>query len=180
MRENIIVELSNGIKYTIVEATEYKTHKYFLLTQVSKDETMISESFEICRYDQIHNNFDQISNEEEYRMIKEVFDRKITQKKIELSIIHKIDFDELIRLEVINVKKYNYKLKYDNKIISKNIEFYSNTKLKEKDIIYISYKILEDDMLAFGHIKNIQEVNHNNILIIQRKDQKIYLRRYYG
>ena len=38
----------------------------------------------------------------------------------------------------------------------------------------------KDDMLSFGHIKSIPEVNHNNVFVIQRNNQNIYLRRYYG
>lgn len=180
MSENIIIELSNGIKYTVIDVIEYNSYKYFLLMQVSKDEKKISKEFDICKYDNINNNFDSINIKEEYDIVKEIFDKRLEKKAIELNIIHKVDFDELIKLEVINAKKYDYTFKYNGKIINKNIEFYSKTKPKVKDIIYMSYKILEDDMLAFGHIKNIQEVNHNNVLIIQRDNQKIYLRRYYG
>ena len=180
MRENLIIELSNGIKYTIIDAIEYNSFKYFLLTQVSKDETKIAAGFEICRYDHIHNNLDQITNEEEYAIIKNIFDERTSKEQMEINIIHRIDFDELIKLEVLNVRKYDYKFKYDGKIIHKNIEFYSKTKPKIGDILYVSYKTLEDDMLSYGHIKNIQEVNHNNILVIERNNQKIYLRRYYG
>jgi hypothetical protein len=180
MRENIIIELSNGIKYTIIDAIEYNSYKYFLLTQVSKDETKVSSEFDICRYDHINNNLDQLTNEDEYTIIKNIFDERTSREKVELSIIHRIDFDELLKLEVVGVRKYDYKFKYHGQIIHKNIEFYSNTKPKIGDSIYISYKTLEDDMLSFGHIKNISEVNHNNVLVIERNNQRIYLRRYYG
>ena len=180
MRESLIIELSNGIKYTIIDAIEYNSFKYFLLTQVSKDETQIANELEMCRYDQVHNNLDQITNEEEYAIIKKIFDDRTSKEKLEINIIHRIDFDELIKLEVLSVRKYDYKFKYDGKIIHKNIEFYSKTKPKVGDAIYISYKFLEDDMLSFGHIKNIAEVNHNNVLVIERANQRIYLRRYYG
>lgn len=180
MRENLIIELSNGIKYVIIDAVEYNSFKYFLLTQVSKDETKISEDIEICRYDNVNNNFDQITDIEEYNLIKAIFDERTSKEKLELNIIHRIDFDELIKLEVLSVKKYDYKFRYNGKIIHKNIEFYSKTKPKVGDIVYVSLKILEDDMLSFGHIKSIPEVNHNNVFVIQRNNQNIYLRRYYG
>ena len=86
MRERLIIELSNGIKYTIIDAIEYNSNKYFLLTQVSKDETMVSEELEICRYDIKNNNFDQITDIEEYTIIKKLFDERISQEKIELNI----------------------------------------------------------------------------------------------
>ena len=117
MRENLIIELSNGIKYVIIDAVEYNSFKYFLLTQVSKDETKISEDIEICRYDNVNNNFDQITDIEEYNLIKAIFDERTSKEKLELNIIHRIDFDELIKLEVLSVKKYDYKFKYNGKII---------------------------------------------------------------
>ena len=180
MREHLIVELSNGIKYVIIDMLEEHGNKYFLLTQTSKDETKLSDEFEICRYDPVNNNFDKIENEQEYLHIKEIFDRRIENKRIELAIINKVDFDELIKLEVTSVRKYDYKFKYNNKIIHKNIEFYSNTKPKVGDFVYISIETIGDDMLSYGHIKNINEINHKNILVIERQDKRVYLKRYYG
>ena len=113
MREPLIVELSNGIKYVIIDMLEEHGNKYFLLTQTSKDETKLSDEFEICRYDPVNNNFDKIENEQEYFHIKEIFDRRIENKRIELAIINKVDFDELIKLEVTSVRKYDYKFKYN-------------------------------------------------------------------
>ena len=60
MREHLIIELSNGIKYVVIDMLEEHGNKYFLLTQTSKDETKLSDEFEICRYDPINNNFDKI------------------------------------------------------------------------------------------------------------------------
>lgn len=155
-------------------------NKYFLLAQKSKDETKLTDKFDICKYDSIHNNFDRLENPDEYCYINSLFDKRVQQKKLELSLIHKIDFDNLIKLEVSIVRKYDYKFKYEGKIIHKNIEFYSNTKPQAGDYVYVSMATLGEDMLAYGHIKNIEEVNHQNILIIERKDKRIYLRRYYG
>lgn len=180
MREHLIVELSNGLKYTIIDMIEENDNKYFLLAQTSKDETKISDDFEICKYDSINNNFDRLENPDEYYYIDSLFDKRVEQKKLELSIISKIDFDELIKLQVTSVRKYDYKFKYNGQIIHKNIEFYSKTKPKAGDTIYVSLSILEDDMLSFGHIKNIEEVNHQNVLVIERGNKRIYLRRYYG
>ena len=45
---------------------------------------------------------------------------------------------------------------------------------------YISIETIGDDMLSYGHIKNINEINHNNILVIERQDKRVYLKRYYG
>ena len=48
------------------------------------------------------------------------------------------------------------------------------------DKIYISSLTLEDNVLSYGHIKNVDAINHNNVLVIQRDDKRIYLQRYYG
>ena len=180
MIEHLIIELSNGIKYVVIDMIDINKTKYFLLTQTSKDETKISKDIEICRYDEINNNFDKIDNQEEYNHVKSIFDQRIEKKKIETNIIARIDFDELIKLEVLSVRKYDYKFRYNDTIIHKNIEFYSNTKPKVGDHIYVSLYLLEDDVLSFGHIKNIKEVNHQNVLVIEREGSRIYLRRYYG
>ena len=180
MKENLIVELSNGEKYTVIDVIEYNKETYFLITQTSQDETKISESFEICKYDKINNNFDKIEYEDEYEFIKQKFNERLEKEKIEMSIISKIDFDELLKLEVIEVKKYDYKLKYENEIYTKNIEFYSNTKPKVGDYIYLSRVTLEDNVLTYGHIHNIEELNHNNILVIEKDEKRAYLVRYYG
>lgn len=180
MKENLIIEMSNGIKYTVIDVLEYNKETYFLLTLISKDETNISDQFEICKYDKIHNNFDKIEYDDEYNFIKQKFDERLEQEKIQISIINKIDFDELLKLEVISVNKYDYKLKYEDKIYTKNIEFYSKTKPEKKDYIYISKKTLEEDMLTYGHIKNIDDLNHNNALVIEKGDKRVYLIRYYG
>lgn len=180
MKEHLIIELSNGIKYAVIDMIQENNNKYFLLTQTSKDETQIANEFEICKYDHIHNNFDKIENSDEYEQVKTIFDKRLEHKNMELSIINRIDFDELIKLQVISVRKYDYKFKYDNTIIHKNIEFYSKTKPKVGDYIYISLETLGEDMLSYGHIKQLNEVNHQNVLVIERNSQRIYLRRYYG
>lgn len=180
MRENFIIELSNGEKYTIIDTIEYNKETYFLITRTSTDETKISEQFEICKYDRINNNFDKIEYEDEYEYIKQLFDKRLEQEKLELSIISKIDFDELLKIEVIGVKKYDYKLKYEDKTITKNIEFYSKTKPQVGDFIYLSRVTLEDDVLTYGHIHNINELNHNNIIVIEKAEKRAYLVRYYG
>jgi hypothetical protein len=180
MRENVIIELTNGMKYIVVDMIEMNSNKYFLLSQTSKDETKISDKFDICRYDNDNNNFDYIENVDEYTQIKNLFDQRIEKHRIEFEIISKIDFDNLIKLEVLNVRKYEYKLKYNNKVIQKNIEFYSKTKPIKGDYIYMSISTLNEDMLSYGHIHSLDNISHTNILVIEKGNQKIYLQRYYG
>lgn len=180
MTENLVIEMSNGVKYTVIDILEYNKETYFLLTLTSKDETKISDQFEICKYDKIHNNFDKIEYEDEYEFIKKKFDERLEKEKIEISIVNRIDFDELLKLEVLSVKKYDYKLKHEEKTYTKNIEFYSKTKPQKGDYIYISRNTLEEDMLTYGHIHNIDALNHNNVLVIEKNEKRVYLLRYYG
>ena len=88
MRENIIIELSDGMKYTVIDMLNIHNNKYFLLAQTSKDETKISDKFDICKYDNVHNNFDYIENVDEYTQVKTLFDQRIEKHRIELSIIN--------------------------------------------------------------------------------------------
>ena len=97
--------MSNGIKYTLIDAVEYNSNKYFLLAQTSSDEKKISDKFDICRYDKKHNNFDYIEDIDEYTYIKSLFDKRIEKQKLEIEIINKIDFDNLVKLEVVSVSK---------------------------------------------------------------------------
>lgn len=180
MKENLIIEMSNGFKYAVIDMIELNNNKYFLLAQTSSDETKLSDKFDICKYDNIHNNFDYIENIDEYNSVKELFDKRVDKHRIEIEIISRIDLDNLIKLEVINVKKYDYKLKYENKTIYKNIEFYSKTKPNKGDFIYIAPQTLNDDMLSYGHIKSIDQIGHMNVLVIEKGEQKVYLQRYYG
>lgn len=180
MKENIIIEMSNGFKYVVIDMIEIENNKYFLLSQTSSDEKQLSDKFDICRYDNKHNNFDYIENVDEYNYVRSIFDKRIENHRIEFEIISKIDLDNLIELEVLNVSKYDYKLKYENKILHKNIEFYSKTKPSKGDKILIALPTLNEDMLTYGHITSIEELGHLNCMVIKKGEQRIYLQRYYG
>ena len=52
---DLIIELSNGIKYVAIDVIEHNNFKYFLLTQLSNEETALSTEFDICRYDEVNN-----------------------------------------------------------------------------------------------------------------------------
>ena len=73
MRENVIIEMSNGIKYAVIDMIEMDNNKYFLLAQASIEEKKLSDKFDICRYDNIHNNFDYIENVDEYNKVNKIF-----------------------------------------------------------------------------------------------------------
>lgn len=180
MNEHIIIELSNGIKYVAIDIIEYNSNKYFLLTQISNEETALSEEFDICKYDEINNNFDLIKAGKELSEVKTIFVERLKKKKIEVNIHEKIDFNNLLKLKVLNVNNYDYILEYEDGKIIRNIEFYSKSKPQVNDYIYVSKNILDEDVLAYGHITNIEELSNEIIFIIERDNTKIYLKRYYG
>ena len=74
------------------------------------------------------------------------------------------DFDNLIKLEVISVKKYDYKFKYNNKVIQKNIEFYSYD-----DIVWFNYKKNKVIDLV-SYVDNFS----TPIFVLNLKNNKVY------
>ena len=180
MKEDIIIELSNHIKYVVIDVIECNCNQYFLMTQVSEDEQKISDDMEIYEYDREHNNFDLIEDKEEYDHVNVIFKERLKEQKLEMDIIHNIDFDELKKLKVIKVDEYDYQFEYGNKIIKKNIEFYSKTKPMVGDYVYVSESTLADNILSYGHIKSLNSIKHNNVMVIERDEKRIYLQRYYG
>ena len=180
MREDVIIELSNNLKYAVLDVIEYDKEQYFLLTQLSEDEENISDELEVYKYDKIHNNFDHIEKQDIYDYVYSVFEERLKKQKLELDIINNIDFDELKSFVVVDINEYDYQLEGEDGVLVKNIEFYNKTVPMIGDKIYISSLTLEDNVLSYGHIKNVDAINHNNVLVIQRDDKRIYLQRYYG
>lgn len=91
------------------------------------------------------------------------------------------------KLKVVSINNYNYSLKDEQEnnydII---IEFYD---LKEPpkvgEYIYISNRLLNEKMLYFGPIgskygRNITDENDEDILVLLKENERIYLQRYYG
>lgn len=69
----------------------------------------------------------------------------------------------------------------DNNVYYKNIEFISKLKPKEKDIIYLSEKILdEDNLFTFADFNDRNNVKEDEIIKIISSDEKYYLIRHYG
>lgn len=80
------------------------------------------------------------------------------------------------------INGYNYILvDEDNNVYYKNIEFISKLKPKEKDIIYLSEKILdEDNLFTFADFNNRNNLKEEEIIKIISSDEKYYLIRHYG
>lgn len=80
------------------------------------------------------------------------------------------------------INGYDYiLLDEDNNVYYKNIEFISKLKPKEKDIIYLSEKILfENNLFTFADFNNRNNVKEAEIIKIISSDEKYYLIRHYG
>jgi len=95
----------------------------------------------------------------------------------------------MIKLKIEKIDGYNYYLKdMDNNSYMLNIEFYN---LIEKptvnDELYIHEKLLQETttMFSFGPLlgkygKEIKSPDDSDLLILTTRNQKTYLKRYYG
>ena len=170
MKEDLIIELTDGIKYIIEDVLEHGSDQYFYLKPINRD-----DKIEICKYNNISNQLDKVEYEDEYEYIKQIFESRLEQQELESMILNKIDFENLIKLEVLNVRKNSYKLKYNDINLSKTIEFTSKTKAQTGDYIYLSTETLEEDNLIYGHIHNVEELTPNNVIVIEKGSKRVYL-----
>ena len=180
MKENLIIELSSGTKYVVIDLLEYQKEKYFLLSELGTDGEALSSDFYIVLYDEKNNNFDKIEDQEMFKYMKKMFDEHLEYKKTEDEILEHINLNNLVEVIIEDINGYDYVLRYEDNILKKNIEFMIKTKIEIGDRLLLSQDTLKEDMLTFGHIKNINLVNDTNILIIKRATKRIYLERYYG
>ena len=100
MKEDLIIELTDGIKYIIEDVLEHGSDQYFYLKPINRD-----NKIEICKYNNISNQLDKVEYEDEYEYIKQIFESRLEQQELESMILNKIDFENLIKLEVLNVRK---------------------------------------------------------------------------
>ena len=91
------------------------------------------------------------------------------------------------KLVIKNIEHYNYTLqddREDNYII--NIEFYNlNTTIAIDDILYMDESLLKENMLSIGLLndpcgKDIKTSENKDIIDLQTKGKRFYLKRIYG
>jgi len=93
-----------------------------------------------------------------------------------------IDFKKLVKLKVIGVSGNKYFLEdnFNNKRV-KCIEFYGAEKPYINDYIYISDKIIREvNIFCYGEVFDINRINCDEIIKIEKEDYFYYLQRYYG
>lgn len=164
----------NNIEYLLIDTLKYNNKNYILTKRANE-----LSNLEILIFDEKNSLLINLIDKEEYNIIITMFENKKDNKNTYKTLFDNIKFDNLIKLKVIDIDKYNYKLEYKNDILIKNIEFYSENKPDINNYIYISKNVLNENVLSYGKIKYFNNLNEN-ILIIEKNDKKIYLERQYG
>ncbi len=82
---------------------------------------------------------------------------------------------------VTKIDNYNYTLFDGEKTYVKNIEVYSNKKIKVNDFIYISEKILnENNLFAFTDLFQDRNIEPSDLIKVISNCDEYYLQRIYG
>lgn len=91
------------------------------------------------------------------------------------------------KLVIKKIDHYNYLLQDEKqKSYMINIEFYDiNTIIEVNDILYMDEKLLKEKMLNIGLFndtcgRNIENSEDKDIVILQTKQNRFYLKRIYG
>lgn len=91
------------------------------------------------------------------------------------------------KLIIKKIDHYNYLLQDEKKkSYTINIEFYDiNTIIDIDDILYMDEKLLKENMLNLGLFnnpcgRNIENSEDKDIVILQTKQNRFYLKRIYG
>lgn len=180
MNEYVVIELENNIKYAVIDILEYNNKKYFLVSKVL-DGSIVEGEYKLCIYNETKNYFDRIDNEEEHNFIMAMFERKLEkQRKVEEKL-NNINYEEMIKLRIINIDGYNYTLESINgKRVIKHIDFYIQNKPKINSYIYMSRKVLEEkNIFQYGIINDLNNISVDEIIKIV-DDKEYFLQRYYG
>lgn len=179
MKEYVIVKLENDKKCVIIDTLKYQSKEYFLITEVSEDETNILEDYKVCLYDYDKNCFVKIKDEEELNLIASEFENNIKNKSI---FEESVSFDECVKIKILDINNYDYTFELeDGRKITRNIEFYLENKPKINDYIYISEEVIkENNVLQYGYIKDLNNINNNEIIKVVSSNDEYYYQRYYG
>lgn len=96
---------------------------------------------------------------------------------------------KLIKVRIEKIDKFHYMLQdKDGKMYHMNLEFYGlEEKVEEGDFLYIGEKYLIDNhvLYSFGPLdgiygKEITEEEDEEVIVLIKNNQNIYLKRYYG
>ena len=175
MKEYSLIEFSDGRKCIIVDMININNNKYFLLAKTNGVD--IDNCFDIRKYDDLSNFFNEIEDEYEYNSIREIFSNRLDDLRKELIKIE-IANNNIIKVKVIDVNNNIYTLeKVDGNKIVVNMEIFDGLKIMLNDYIYIKEDTLKEGItIRFGNIYN----DRAEIIKIKRDNNMYYLQRYYG
>lgn len=180
MNEYVVLELEDNSKYAVIDTFNYENKEYFLVTRVLENETIIENEFNICIYNSYKNCFEKIENKEELEIISLVFEKKLKKQNLMEDALENIQFNEMEKLKVIEISNYNYTFQKTNgQLLTINIEFYIKAP-KINDCIFISKNMLNEDMLQYGIVNNLENIKETEIIKIITENNEYYLQRYYG
>jgi len=174
MSDYMIITLKNNINCVVIDIIKKEKKNYFLISRIENEE--IDNSYIICEYDEVNNCLKKVNNQEDLQIL---FNRRLNNKKY-ISYFEELK-KEMIKLQVLDINSDLYLLRdeFDN-LRKKNIIFI-NKEIKINDYIYLSEKVIkEDNIFTYGYIYNFNQININEIVIIESKDNLIVLQRYYG
>ena len=178
MNDYFTIELKNNNKYILVEMLNLNEKIYFLLAKILPIENKISNLFEIVVFNVFNNSFEDITEEEEYIYVKEVFEKKLGNSRNDNNILEYSKFNNINRYKVIDIDNLCYVLKNENEnSLNLEMEIFDDFNIKINDYIYISNDLRkENNIVRFGSIYN----DKSEIIKVVRDDSVFYLQRYYG
>ena len=180
MKDYVIVELENGNNYVVVDNLKYNNVDYFLTAELLDDKMNVSDKFDIHIYDNNSNTLTRLVDERVEEEIRVLFDERLESNIQEYNILENIDINTLIKMRIVGIDNTLYKLEYDGNIVEKYMYFYSNIVPKINDEIYISKNLIDEKVLSYGYIENLNNLNSDEILILESNGYRVFYRRYYG
>ena len=178
MNNYFTIELNNKNKYIVVEILNFNEKIYFLLSKILSIENKITNLFEIVIFNVMDNSFKEITEEEEYLCVKEMFEKRLKENANSNNITEEDKFNNISKYKIIDINNLIYVLKNDKaEILNLEMEIFDNINIQINDYIYISDRLIkEKQIIRFGSIYT----DKAEIIKIVRDDNVFYLQRYYG
>jgi len=180
MKEYLTIELDNNKKLIIIDQLDKDNNIYFLTAELNESTEEISDEFEILKYNEKNNSIINLKYFELEEEIRNLFIERLEENKIEYDILEYLDNKQFIKLNIKDIKDSLYVLELNGKTIEKYLEFFTNTKPKVNDTIYISKKLLDIKLLSYGHFDNYNKLTEEDVLILKSDNYRVIYKRLYG
>ena len=179
MKEYLTLRLNDGETLIVVDQTLYNNNTYFLTVEILEDNN-ISDDFIIYIFNEKKNELINLEDENLKEEIMSIFNDRLNENSIEYDLLENINANDFISLTIKEIKDNLYILEYEGNIIEKYLEFFTNTKPKVNDIIYISKNLLDIKLLSYGHFVNYDNITEEDVMIIKSNNYRVLYRRLYG